>query len=107
MLLFPKAALATALPTAFPTLKAPAAATARPAAAKNSCGGWIFSFEDSTAIVSSLIGAALAVVELKAAPPNSKESANPDPIIFFIIFFDPLKNKSTDQKMILHPRIHN
>ncbi|MGA5716948.1 hypothetical protein [Bacillus thuringiensis] len=49
----------------------------------------------------------MAVVELKAAPPNSKESANPDPIIFFIIFFDPLKNKSTDQKMILHPRIHN
>jgi len=39
VLLFPKAALATALPTAFPTLKAPAAATARPAAAKNSCGG--------------------------------------------------------------------
>ncbi|PET85522.1 hypothetical protein CN922_01830 [Bacillus cereus] len=68
----------------------------------------MFWFADSTVIFfASSIGAALAAVELKAAPPNSKESANPDPIIFFIIVFDLLKNKSTDQKMILHLRIHN
>ncbi|MEM5643926.1 hypothetical protein AAHB52_29005 [Bacillus toyonensis] len=50
----------------------------------------MFWFADSTVIFfASSIGAALAAVELKAAPPNSKESANPDPIIFLLLSSTP------------------